>query len=918
MARDNYYIVLELPFDPPEEDQDVIEERIRKKSRYWSKYAEDPNLGMMCNKYLNMVPEIRSVMGNPMKRKAEAREAARMTYAKIEKQLRIISKRGYLYVSEIKALANACKVEEALVRKVCTVKIVEEEERTVERNPVLSDIPESERPRFADRYDQAKPYLEALSKKDYYDFLNYTGNMVRLKEMPAKRLYELTNKREVRNAKHTAEESATEKLNKMCKDTFSSEEGKKDYDRYLLWNEIGEIFSQIKMATKVRKVLTKEQGMEAIRQMVEIQGDKEFCTSLLASYCNRYAVVWEGRQDTEKKEDTSLEKSEGNKPASKVETIQQPNGFIQQRIQCLKDYMAAGKYYAAKEELEQIKALESNFREDAIESKIRFQLNRAKKYLQAAYSARVERQAISSCMEVLEACLDYPGIQEALARFSVKPPSNFIVRCDSEQCCNQLQWEYNTEGIPIQFYIVRKHDTKPQTINDGELIGMTSDLVYSDKTIIPGDIYYYAVFANRLGVWSSGTVFPGLIQNLFEVADVRFSTQDKGVRVEWKCPAAKAKVEVYKQMGTPPKHAGEGMLYRNITPYGFVDYDVINERVYGYLIVAVYEYNNRKFYSAGKQVVVTPHAMLKEVEYVSVKAAPSRNRFFIEWEDTEQEAVRFYYSSQALPFHKGEKWKMAEIAMKAKHLQVTKNQPGKGIFMIEEGIYYVFAVSVKEEEGLIGATVLVVNQTATRVTGITNASGALHILCGWPEGAESLIVQWSKERYPNGIEDKNAQKIKVSKELFEHSKTIRIEKLVDQDYYFQIYACYRFQGEIYMSLGCPAIYRVSRKGTITYETKVRGKFTLHRKLELIFTGEEREFELPDLILVSAIGYPPAYKESGTIIGRIPARKVIGSFSYVQSIEQLPKNAYVKVFVEQKQVEQTVSMCLKYGSKSKIS
>lgn len=914
MERDNYYIILELPFDPPEEDATLIENQIRKKSRYWSKYAEDPNLGMLCKKYLNLVPDMRAVMSNMGKRRMEAKDAARIAYAKIEKELSIVAKRGYLYKSEVRAVANKCKVEETAVQKVCTVKIVEDEKKGKERIEERKEgfhgkilLSMEEKPRFSDKYDQATPYLEALGKEDYYDFLNINGKMSRLRDMPAKRLLELTNNFFIRNAKHTVEESAMEKISMMCKDTFSSEEGKKDYDRYLLWQKIGEVMGRIQFAASYTMSLVEEQREEALRQLIAIQGNQEYCRTLLEEYCKVYHIACD-------------------RSGAVAGTTQQEvkpkrydyNETVQNKLRMIKEYIVTKRFYAAQEELKKIVAIDDQFEDIMLESTIEDGLNRAKKCVRMAGSTRNEGQVVAACIEALDACIDYPGIQDILERFPVRPPSNFTVSCDTEHHCNRLQWNYLMTEVKILFYIIRKHTDRPTNLNDGELIATTASYSYVDETIIPGDIYYYAIFASRMGVNSSGNVYPIAVQNLYDVSEVECICSDHMVRIEWKSPLPNAQIEVYKQRNVIPERVATAKVNQTISSYGFIDYDVENETQYGYLIVVAYQYHSKMYYSKGKSLIAKPRSVLKEVEEIVIKSIRSKNRFIIEWKEPERGLIRFYYSDTVVAYAKGQMVKMSDVTMHLKPLQVNKNQPGKGIFTIEEGMFTIVGVTIRGEEGLIGEKTTVVNQEAMKVPGVTNSAGAIHILGEWPEGAESLLVLSRRDTYPTDMEDKEAQVLKVPKAMFDQTKTIKIEKLADKDYYFLIFAKYFIDGKYYYSLGTQTYYITSKKEIITYSTKIKGILAANRRLELTFTGERKDFSLPDLQIYIGNGFPPIYRSSGKLISQVGSRLVKGSYTHTIPLSEIPENAYVKVFIEHELEEQNYLLSLLYGSKSKIT
>lgn len=83
MDRENFYILLELPIDPPETDLEAIEAAITKKQAEWSRLRNHPTKGLQAQQFIGMIPEIRRVMSDPGLREEEA--AAAKTHAETDK-----------------------------------------------------------------------------------------------------------------------------------------------------------------------------------------------------------------------------------------------------------------------------------------------------------------------------------------------------------------------------------------------------------------------------------------------------------------------------------------------------------------------------------------------------------------------------------------------------------------------------------------------------------------------------------------------------------------------------------------------------------------------------------------------------------------------------------------------------------------
>ena len=79
---ENYFILLELPFDPPESDTNKINEAIAKKQAQWSRDQSNPVKKAKASEYLAALADIKKVMLDPGTRKQEASKAKQIKESK--------------------------------------------------------------------------------------------------------------------------------------------------------------------------------------------------------------------------------------------------------------------------------------------------------------------------------------------------------------------------------------------------------------------------------------------------------------------------------------------------------------------------------------------------------------------------------------------------------------------------------------------------------------------------------------------------------------------------------------------------------------------------------------------------------------------------------------------------------------------
>ncbi len=100
METQNFYLLLELPIDPPENDPAVIEQAINKKQSEWSRYRNHPTKATLAQKNIDLLPDIRDVMGDEKKRLAEAKRAHRLLLREQKQKTAALDRHIALHMSK--------------------------------------------------------------------------------------------------------------------------------------------------------------------------------------------------------------------------------------------------------------------------------------------------------------------------------------------------------------------------------------------------------------------------------------------------------------------------------------------------------------------------------------------------------------------------------------------------------------------------------------------------------------------------------------------------------------------------------------------------------------------------------------------------------------------------------------------------
>ncbi|MDU1845360.1 zinc ribbon domain-containing protein [Niallia sp. FSL W8-1348] len=134
--RPNFYLLLELSYDPPETSEKVISQTIKDKKLEWGKKVNHPQNGPKFREYIRLIPSIEQVMLDSESRIEEAKEALEKKKAEQIKQekeknkilngyINILSAKGYVTPLEIKRMEQDTKLPQTEIMKKMVVPLQE-------------------------------------------------------------------------------------------------------------------------------------------------------------------------------------------------------------------------------------------------------------------------------------------------------------------------------------------------------------------------------------------------------------------------------------------------------------------------------------------------------------------------------------------------------------------------------------------------------------------------------------------------------------------------------------------------------------------------------------------------------------------------------------------------------------------------
>ena len=230
----NYFLILELPFDPPENDNAKILETINKKRAQWAVRVSNPLDGIIYSEYIAQLEKIKEVMLNPDSRKEEAEKAKKIKKDNEKKLYEKLSIYRDNYIKQGRPLELDDNLLKQLLKNFSKFGFTANEiKKAFSLNPVPPPVQiDSTCIISKTQANNLKQFMRnlGLSDKTLYDFLNKSPNVSNdeLHEA-AKKLYAKISSMGIQNSRSAVEKN----LCGLCVEIFKNSDGKIRYDNYL-------------------------------------------------------------------------------------------------------------------------------------------------------------------------------------------------------------------------------------------------------------------------------------------------------------------------------------------------------------------------------------------------------------------------------------------------------------------------------------------------------------------------------------------------------------------------------------------------------------------------------------------------------------------------------------------------------------
>ena len=288
MKQENFFILLELPFNPLIQDEAQIKAAIHSKQQEWSRLHSTPDAQSTALKYLELVPEIERVMLDPALRAEEAAKAQDIhddMLSSFEAELRVLEGKGYILPPEIRALHEKYRpygFDLKIIQKLVKAPITETPLKTGENVDAIKAIAPS-------KAQIIEEHLAIVDKKDLYDFLG-RNPQASFKDLldSARTIYH----KAFHSEEKSVEITATQLLGEISIKQFDNEEAKASYDLFLKVNNYQRLNKLIYDEYERTGFITPEVLMRLVNFGVTTYGENVLdVEDHIREYCDAYGIV---------------------------------------------------------------------------------------------------------------------------------------------------------------------------------------------------------------------------------------------------------------------------------------------------------------------------------------------------------------------------------------------------------------------------------------------------------------------------------------------------------------------------------------------------------------------------------------------------------------------------------------------------
>lgn len=522
-------------------------------------------------------------------------------------------------------------------------------------------------------------------------------------------------------------------------------------------------------------------------------------------------------------------------------------------------------------------------------------------------------QAIRGYQDVLGICQDCQEARDMLAKTPPSPPSNINATVSGQVV--HLNWQ-PSPSIGVRYTVVRKKQSRPVAVNDGERIATVDGTLYDDCAAEVGVPAYYAVYADREGTPSKDAATlaePVLIMQ--DVERVTARVADQQIHLRWQVPPNVHRVLVSRSETAYPKSINEGVPIRTLDSGQAVDNSVENNHRYFYTVFCQFlDQANCPQTTAGVHVDASPQQPPSPVRDISVTESglPNARHLLLRWQPPSKGDVVIIKSLEPTGLEFGAVVPQVDLAKYGLLLATTANQAIDEIDRL--GFCYYLPVVTFQGLGYIGSEKRYVSVEDVSELSYQNLGSALRLQWRWPNDCQEVLIAHSYSEWPTP-NAAGSTTIPLTRAQYELHGYFDITNPIKANHYVIVFATVTQSGQRMIAAGenksARALIHLGDRITITYEIKrtlVRKEFNL----DLTIDGEGT---MPALTLTAKQMVLPMSRLDGERVLHIETAPIRRHQSYPIPALALRRQSYARLFLDNDELYGAV--LLRHPDKDKL-
>lgn len=962
---ENYFILLELSFDPPENDEQKIRDAISKKQGQWSKDVNNPVKKVKASEYLAQIDNIKQVMLDPKQRQQAAAEAKQIKNGKkkeLDAKLKLYRAKGdSLSDKDLKQLLKVFGPFGFTAAEIQKIFSQGQSKGGSEINP--AEVLDKTQAR------NVKNFMNQLGLKDktLYDFLGLApasscGQLCEAADTMKKKILAKGDK--------TGRDNAVQSLCGLCAVIFKDAPSKRKYDNYVnltRYGAVNEAADELALGNQKRiEPKMKEELIDiAVSQyhagvsdasvyinnycaymgyalpenkiVCGLCGEENPAGTINCVKCGKPLIITcpscgaENnnsaktcakcgfdlttmekavgllREAKQKYAEKKLEEAEKllkeakaywpNHPdiAALEKTIAEERGKAAEIIGEIMQAIQEKRMYEARRKIDQAEA--RGFHVDAdVSARVASVLKDTEARLAQMRSSSGD-QAFQIAMSLTEIIADSDELNQSLRKF---PPEE-CPGIESRQVGSDvtLAWQKSPSGGEIQYRLVRKENTYPNDPEDGTTVYAGKELSCTDRDLKKHTVFYYSVFAVRIGVFSRASRLADAVAIVEKPGDVRAVGGDHMITLSWSKAPTVTEIRLWKYCGVErpqDDQAYEPVVCTRLD--GMTVGELENGSMYWFAVSAGHTLNGKTYYSEKTYLSGVPQKPAKPLEHFEVKL--SDDVFQASWQESEWDVILFS-AKQKPQYAVGTIYDLDDLlGQHYEKIEINRKSRTEAEFRLNfVGECYIIPGVINASNVILNTAAYISSVPAVKDISFDLNSSAteMYVNFTWPRRIDRSMLVYRMDEYPSGVDDPLAHKVECSKRQYEANEGILLNNPAQGIYHAVIYTYFENDGRRIYSEGIRAQFSNEPQRDVFYTFKYKKPGLFSKKSVLTITLEtDGECVFPGFVVVSKFRGMPLKRGDGDVVCTVDESTKIGrTYKFELEVPALRADTRLKMF-----------------------